>query len=99
MKKYHKLFIIGRSKQGQIKTTENILIGIFGKPHNTNHNKNICDKVKYEWVFELNNGQIVSIYTDKYSPKGDEEFIFSIDGNDELSTLKFIESINNIIKL
>jgi hypothetical protein len=91
MKKYTGPFVSG-SKQGQIEITKNILIGIFGKPHNTN----VCDKVKYEWVFELNNGQVVSIYPYKYSPKGDEEFVFSIGGNDELSALKFIKCINNI---
>lgn len=94
IKKYTGPFV-ARSKQGEIKTSKSKLIEVFGKPHE----KNICDKIKYEWVFELPNKNIVSIYPYKYSPKKDEMFRFSIAGKNEFSAKQLIDFFDSYFYL
>lgn len=92
MKKYIGDFA-GGSRQGEIRTTLNKLIEVFGEPHK----KGLCDKVPYEWQFELTDGSVVTLYPYKYSPRKNNLFTFSVGGNSEKSAKELIKYFNSIL--
>lgn len=48
---------VGTSFKGDLKTTYNILIDTFGKPHETD-----LDKIQAEWRFKFEDGTVATIY-------------------------------------
>ena len=92
MKKYTGPFV-GGSRQGGIKTTFAKLKEVFGEPHFVN----LCEKVDYEWKFELTDGSVVSIYPYKYSPKENQLFEFSVASNSKKSADALIAHFNSVV--
>ena len=61
------------------------------------HFVNLCEKVDYEWKFELTDGSVVSIYPYKYSPKENQLFEFSVASNSKKSADALIAHFNSVV--